>query len=104
MSFIRLTDHAKERALQRYWIAPQRLTEMAEKAVTLGYSIADAPNDKIKRYLKRKARGKNIYVSGGYVFILKPQGEHLLLITTYRLPERLLRSLPRVKTYIGARK
>lgn len=101
MSFITLTDHAQTRALTRYWISKQRLLELAEKAVTAGYSIEDAPNPKIKRYLTRKARDKKIYVHGGYVFIFNNE---FVLITTYRLPDHLLRSLPREDTYLGVRR
>lgn len=96
--FVRLTDHAKQRALQRFWINAERLREMAERAVTGGYSIADAPNAKIRRYLRRKAQGSKIYVWGGYIFIFN---EQMVLITTYRMPGHLLRSLPTVDTYIG---
>lgn len=98
MSFIAITQHAKIRAFQRFRLNEKVLLRLAEKSVTEGYSIVDAPSRKIAKYLQRTAKGKKIYVYGGYVFIFS---DEFVLITTYRLPKYLLLSLQRKKTYIG---
>lgn len=73
--------------------------EMAEKSVMQGYSFGDAPSEKIARYLERKAdRDRKPYVYGGYVFIFSAE---FVLITTWRLPHRLLLTLKREQTYVG---
>lgn len=95
-SFIRLTRHAKERSLIRFGIKESTLVELAEKSVLEGYSTGDAPSKKIRRWLQRKAKDKKIYVYSGYVFIFTSSFK---LITTYRLPDYLLRSLPRAKSF-----
>jgi len=87
MSFIRLTDHAKQRALERYLFRPKQLRRMAEKAIMEGFSYNDAPTKKIARYLRKKAGENKAYAYGGYVFILSPS---LVLITTFRIPHNYL--------------
>lgn len=98
VSFIKLTTHAKDQALLRFAIGSDRLLELAEKAVTDGYSIKDAPSEKVARFLRRKAKGKKIYVYDGYIFIMD---DEMVLVTTYRMPKWLLLTLKREKTYIG---
>ena len=90
MSFITVSDHAKERGIQRFWLNSQQLRDMAEQAVTEGYSINDAPTKEISQYLQQKAGDNNAYGYAGYIFILS---EHMVLITTFRMPMRLLKQL-----------
>lgn len=94
MSFISLTNHAKSRSLQRYAIPSDKLLELAEKSVTVGYSYNDAPTKSIGEFIKRKTRAGYVsYVYFGYVFVFKETTSCLLLITTFRLPNRFVSDL-----------
>ena len=85
MSFIKLTNHAKRKSLQRFAIPEEKLLELAEKSVMYGYSINDAPSDKVRQYLMKKARqGRKVYAYYGYVFIFDLD---FALITTYPMPQ-----------------
>lgn len=89
--FITLTDHCKEQAFNRFRFGEDTLLKMAQKAVMNGFSINDAPNDKIKRYLKRKAKnGAKVWCYGSYIFIFK--GE-FVLVTCFPIPSYYLLSL-----------
>lgn len=86
--FIHLTHHSKEQAIRRYALDSENLKRIAQLSVTDGYSINDAPNKKVKQYLKRKQKGSTrLYVYEGYVFVFSCE---LVLITTFRLPKRYL--------------
>lgn len=91
---ILLTDHVKQRAFERYRFSSTDLQNMCHKAVTKGFSINDAPHKKVKQFLKKRKSGDvAIYCKGAYVFVVKPLKNHLLLITTYRMPDHMLRYL-----------
>lgn len=87
-NFVRLTNHAKRKSLQRFALPEGKLLELAEKSVMYGYSINDAPNIKVKKYLQKKAsKGKLVYAYYGYLFIFDKE---FALITTYSMPKHYL--------------
>lgn len=97
--FIHLSNHAKEQAWKRYRLNEDNLLELAHKAVMYGYSINDAPNKQIKKYLLLKQKqGTIVYVYSGYLFIFS---KGFLLITTWRMPHGHLVSLHSKKTRKG---
>lgn len=86
--FVILTNHSKEQAIKRFCLPENKLKEMAQRAITEGFSINDAPSPKLKGYLKRKARtGSKVYGYSGYLFVFS---EDLVLITTFRIPKYYL--------------
>lgn len=88
MSFIRLTTHAKERALERYAINPDTLLELAEKAVMFGIGYNDCENKRAKEWIKKHIRRDNntVYVKGSYLFVFDCQDEYMVLITCLHVP------------------
>ncbi len=95
MTLVKLTNHAKEKSLSRFGLGADKLVELAEKSITIGYSINDAPSEQIKEFLlqKLKDQKKKIYGFNGYVFIFAEESNYFVLITTYRLPHKHLMSL-----------
>jgi len=90
---IHVTDHAKKRALQRFYMTPERLSEFAYKAFTEGYSYNDAPSKEIKRYLKGRIEyDRNLYVYSGYVFVFEVD-KRIRLITAFRMPKYYLNTI-----------
>ena len=88
MSFIRLTDHVKERALKRFFLNEEKLIEFAERSVMEGFSYNDAPTKEAKKYVgERLKKGGKVYCWYGYTFIFN---DDFVLITCYRLPKRIL--------------
>lgn len=89
--FVTLTNHCKEQAFKRFRFGEETLLKMAEKAVMYGFGINDAPNEKIKRYMKRRSkRGATPYCHGSYVFIFKGK---FILITCFPIPKYYLLTL-----------
>jgi len=88
MSFIKLTTHAKNRALQRYAISADKLLELAETAVMRGVGIGDCKNKRVKKWLEKKRQGndRKYYIYGSYLFIYVENPNHLLLITCLDVP------------------
>lgn len=88
MTFIKLTTHAKERALQRYAIPEDKLLGLAERAVSEGMGYKDCPVKKTADWIKSKIRYDNgsAYLFGSYLFIFVDKGKFLLLITCLPVP------------------
>jgi len=91
MDFISITTHAKEKSLRRFGFNSDKLHEFAQKSVTEGYSINDAPSNQIRKYLKgKKRKGQVIYCYNSYVFVFS---DAFVLITAYPMPLHHLLSI-----------
>lgn len=86
--FIHLSTHSKEQAIRRYALDSENLKRLAQLSILEGYSVNDAPNRRVMKYLKRKQKGHTrLYVYSGYIFVFSL--DHVL-ITTFNLPRRYL--------------
>lgn len=96
--YIKLSQHAKDMALKRYYLGEDRLIDLADRAVREGYSIVDAPSKEIRKYLKKKVHGgKVVYVYSGYIFIFGVEDDCLRLVTTFRMKKYYLNTIRRRK-------
>lgn len=87
-NFVRLSKHAKERALERWAISEGTLLELAEKSVLYGVGINDCRNKRAKTWMKKKVRKKknSCFIYGSYLFVFDELQHYLILITCLHVP------------------